>query len=212
MRGRGARGDRGDDPAAARPSGHVTRLVHAARWVSILAHPFVMIALLVTVAGWRFAPETQVFRSVLAVTIAVVVPVAILMLVQVRHGRWSNVDASNPEERGVLFIVALAALAALLTWLLLKDPRSFLVRGVIVTAILLAVVAVLTRWIKLSLHLAFAGMAAMALTLIGSRVGFALIGVVPLLCWSRLALSRHRPVELAFGLALGVLAGVALVV
>jgi hypothetical protein len=171
-----------------------------------------MIALLVAVVGWRVAPGGRALHAVLAVVVAVVVPVAILTFLQVRHGRWSNVDASDPGERGALFIVALAALAALLGWLLLRDPRSFLVRGVVVTAGLLGIAAVLTRWIKVSLHLAFAGMAATALTLIGSGVGFVLIGVVPPLCWSRLALSRHRPDELVSGLALGILAGVALVI
>jgi len=171
-----------------------------------------MIALLVAVAGWRLEPGGRALHAVVAVVVAVVVPVAILTFLQVRHGRWSNVDASDPNERGMLFIVALASLAALLAWLVLRDPRSFLVRGVVVTAALLAVAAVVTRWIKVSLHLAFAGMAATALTLIGSGVGYALIGVVPPLCWSRLALSRHRPAELVSGLVLGILAGAALVV
>src|SRR5437762_186397 len=126
-----------------------------ARWVSIIAHPFVMVALLTTVPALRQSPRAAV-GSVLLVVVGVVMPLAVLMFRQVRHGRWSNVDASKPSERPVLFVVAIAALVAVLGWLLLNDPRSFLVRGMLVTAGLFLVAALLTRWVKLSLHVAFA--------------------------------------------------------
>jgi hypothetical protein len=182
-----------------------------ARWISIIAHPFVMVAVLVAVAGWRLAPGSQALQAVLLVVVVTLVPLAILMVCQVRRGRWSNVDASHASERPILFLVALIALAALLGWLLLSNPQSFLIRGVIVISLLLVVATVLTRRVKLSLHLAFAGLTVSSLLLIGSAIGLTLIPVVPLLFWSRLALSRHRPLELVVGLLLGVLAGLALV-
>jgi hypothetical protein len=110
-----------------------------------------------------------------------------------------------------LFIVTLAGLAAGLAWLLLNDPQSFLVRGMLVMAAFFLLAAVLTRWVKLSLHVAFAALAATALCLLGSWVGYALVAVVPVLSWSRLALARHRVHELVVGLVLGVLGGIALV-
>jgi ABC-type Fe3+ transport system permease subunit len=73
------------------------------------------------------------------------------MFRQVRRERWSNVDASNPSERPVLFMVALAGLVAALGWLLLNDPQSFLVRGILVVAAFLLLAAILTRWIGLCL-------------------------------------------------------------
>lgn len=181
-----------------------------ARWISILAHPFVMVVLLVAVPAMRRSSGSAV-RPVLVVFIAAVVPIAVLMFLQVRRGRWSNVDASNPAERPVLFTVALAGLVAALGWLLVEDPRSFLVRGMLVVAVFLLVAALLTRWIKLSLHVAFAALAATSLCLMGSAVGYALVAVVPALFWSRIVLARHRVPELVAGLALGVVAGMALV-
>ena len=180
-----------------------------ARWVSILAHPFVMVALLVAVPTMRRSPGDAA-RSVLLVGIAVVVPIAVLMFLQVRRGRWSNVDASKPSERPVLFTVALAGLVAALGWLLLNDPQSFLVRGMLVVAAFLLVAAVLTRWVKLSLHVAFAALTATTLCLAGSAVGYALVAVVPVVFWSRIVLARHRVHELLVGLVLGVLTGVVL--
>lgn len=181
-----------------------------ARWISILAHPFVMVALLVAVPAMRQS-SSNVAQSVLLVTIAVVVPIAILMFLQVRRGRWSNVDASRPSERPILFLVAVAGLVAALVWLLLNDPRSFLVRGMVTMAAFFLLAALLTRWVKLSLHVAFAALAATTLSLLGSTVGYTLIPVVPVVLWSRIALARHHAHELAVGLVLGVLTGIVLV-
>jgi len=133
------------------------------------------------------------------------------MVRQVRRGRWSNVDASKSSERPALFMVALAGLIAGLGWLLFNDPHSFLVRGMLVVAVFLLLAAILTPWVKLSLHLAFAALTATALCLLGSLVGYALIAVVPVLFWSRLALARHRVHELVVGLVLGVITGIVLV-
>jgi hypothetical protein len=169
-----------------------------------------MVALLVAVPAMRESSGNAV-QSGLLVVIAVVVPIAVLMFRQVRRGRWSNVDASKPTERPVLFMVALAGLAAALGWLLLNDPQSYLVRGMLVAAGFLLLAALLTRWVRLSLHVAFAALTTTTLCLLGSAVGYALIAVVPLVFWSRVVLARHRVDELLVGLALGVLTGIVLV-
>jgi membrane-associated phospholipid phosphatase len=169
-----------------------------------------MTALLVAVAATRQSSGSAV-RSVLLVMLAVVVPVAMLMVRQVRRGRWTNADASNASERPVLFVVSMAGLAAAVVWLLLYDPASFLIRGLVVVAAFIVIAAVLTRWIKLSLHVAFATLTATALSQIGSPVGVALIPLVPVLAWARLVLTRHSLLEVAVGCVLGAATGLALV-
>jgi hypothetical protein len=181
-----------------------------ARWVSILAHPFVMAGLLVAIPAMRQSPGNTM-RSLLLFVLAVLVPVVALMVRQVRRGRWGNVDASRPSERPVLFMVTLAGMTAALAWLYFNDPHSFLVRGILVVGGFVLAAAVLTRWVKLSLHVAFAALTATALTLLGSVAGYAVIAVVPLVFWSRLMLERHRVHELLVGLVLGVVTGIALV-
>lgn len=184
--------------------------VHFARWISILAHPLVMVALLVAVPAMRRS-SAEAIRSLLVLVIAAVVPIAFLMFYQVRRGRRSNVDASNPSERPILFTFAVAGLVAGLGWLLANDPQSFLVRGMLVSMVFLFVAAFLTRWVKPSLHVAFVALAATTLSLLGSAVGYLLVAVVPVVFWSRIALARHRIRELVVGLVLGVLTGIALV-
>lgn len=181
-----------------------------ARWVSILAHPFVMVALLVVVPATRRS-STNTLGSGLLISAAVLIPVAILMVRQVRTGRWANVDASKPSERPMLFAVALTGLVCALGWLLLEDPHSPLVRGMLVVGAFLVLAALLTRWIKVSLHVAFAALTATALAMLGSTVGYGLVLVVPVLMWSRFTLSRHTVSELLVGLVLGIVSGVVLI-
>ena len=68
---------------------------------------------------------------------------------------------------------------------------------------LLGGAALVNRWVKASLHVGFAVMAAMTLILLGHVVGWALVPVVPALGWSRLVLGRHSPAELLAGGLLG---------
>jgi hypothetical protein len=169
-----------------------------------------MVALLVAVPAMRQSSGNAV-QSVLLVVIAVVVPITVLMFRQVRRGRWSNVDASKASERPVLFMTALAGLVAAVGWLLLNNPQSFLVHGMLVAAAFLLLAALLTRWVKLSLHVAFAALTATTLCLLGSALGYALVAVVPVVFWSRIALARHRVHELLVGLVLGIVTGIVLV-
>jgi membrane-associated phospholipid phosphatase len=105
--------------------------------------------------------------------------------------------------------VALAALAAVAGWLTLRDPASFFLRGASTVLAMLVVAAVATRWVKVSLHVAFAALAATVLTSSGSSVGYVMIPAVPAVAWSRLVLARHSAVELACGAVLGIAAGLA---
>jgi hypothetical protein len=179
-----------------------------ARWISIVAHPFVMVALLIAAPR---AGKSGSLRDLLLIAGAILLPLALLMTAQVRRRRWANVDASNPQERPILFAVAIGGAALTLVYLLLTDPESRLIGGIVISALFLALAALLTRWVKLSLHVAFATLTAAVLTLIGSPVGWYVAAVIPLLMWSRMKMGRHRPHELAVGFVLGAAAGFAMV-
>jgi membrane-associated phospholipid phosphatase len=184
--------------------------VTVARWISIFFHPFVMVG--VMVGGAAAARETpgETLRSVGVVALFTIVPLAVLMWRQVRRGRWEIVDASNRADRPLLFRGGGAALVALLAYLLLARPQSFLLRGVVTTLGMMAVSAVATRWSKVSLHMAFATLAATALTLMRAPLGYALLLALPAIVWSRLSLERHTPLEVALGTSIGAGAGLAI--
>ena len=131
-----------------------------ARWISIAAHPFVMASLMALGAGARAALLVAAFT---------VVPLAVLMLMQVRSGRWGDVDASQRQERPLLFAVAGLGLLALATYLALTQPVSPLLRGLLSPLVLLAGAALVNPWVKASLHVAFAVMAAATADHAGAR-------------------------------------------
>lgn len=177
------------------------------RWVSIVAHPFVTTLVLVGTVELDRGPVAA-GRALATVALLVVLPVAVLMSLQVRRGAWGTVDASHPRERPLLFMVGGAGILALLGYLAVAHPDSPLLRGAAGTLVMVAVCAVMTRWVKVSLHMATATLAASALVTRGAPVGWLLALVLPVLAWSRVALGRHRWIEVALGFAVGAATGV----
>lgn len=181
-----------------------------ARWVSVIGHPFVMVAVMVAAVALRHATRAEAARIVVIVIVITLVPIAILMIRQVRRGSWNNVDASNASERPVLFAVGIVGVAILIAYSLYFQPASFLVRGSIGVLMMLACCAFLVRWVKVSLHMAFCALAATILVLLDSPMGWAFLLFLPVLAWSRYALGRHRQHELVLGSAIGLATGLAI--
>ena len=181
-----------------------------ARWLSLVFHPFVMIGVMVGAAAAARQTAGEAVMSVAVVAMFTIVPLAVLMWRQVRRGRWENADASNRAERPILYVAGVLAIIALLAYLLLVRPQSFMVRGVVATLGMLAICAAATRWSKVSLHMAFASLAATALVLMQAPSGYVLLLALPALVWSRLTLRRHTPLELALGTIIGAGTGAAM--
>jgi membrane-associated phospholipid phosphatase len=183
-----------------RARGVATRLAWA---VSTVLHPFVVHRPL---SGWRRGRVARAGVVGGARRAGKIVPVAILMVVQVRRG-GGRTPTRRMSRRPLLYAVALAGLSAVVGWLIVRDPASFFLRGASMVLAMLVVAALATRWVKVSLHVAFVALAATVLTLSGSTAGYALIPAVPAVAWSRLVLARHSVAELMCGAALGLVAG-----
>ena len=129
---------------------------------------------------------------------------------QVRQGRWSHVDASDRSERRSLnrfLLVALLGSTALAFWL---GPSTELTLGLALSASMVAIAMLTSRWCKLSLHMAFAVFAAFLLLVNAPWwAGLAGLCFAAAVAWSRLALQRHVPRDLIAGALTGALAGIA---
>lgn len=185
-------------------------MITLARWLSIFAHPFVMVGVMVAGAALRIRPPGEAIGSVAMVGAFTILPLLVLMVRQVRRGVWQTADASHKAERRTLYAVGGIVALALLSFLLLFRSESFLIRGTAGILAMLAVCALVTRWIKVSLHMAFAALATTTLILIGSSTGWFLLPLVPALAWSRLTLGRHTLREVLLGLMIGVAAAAAI--
>jgi hypothetical protein len=125
------------------------------------------------------------------------------VVIQVKRGVWTDVDVSKQEQRPHMYLLAVGlgiASIAVLWWRGYPPPVLI---GMGSAAGMLATGAILNRWIKVSLHSAFAVYAVALPQLVLGLSGLALI-VIPLsVAWSRVAMGRHTKPEVLLGLALG---------
>jgi hypothetical protein len=125
---------------------------------------------------------------------------------QVRAGRWSHVDASVRHERKSLNVVlgGVCLLSAVLLWFLTRRPYMSL--GLALSGALIVIALLIARWVKVSLHAAFAAFATALLWPIKLAV-IAGVLLTAAVVWSRLVLGRHVAADVAAGLVLGAAAG-----
>ncbi|MBI3875205.1 MAG: hypothetical protein HY300_04440 [Verrucomicrobia bacterium] len=180
--------------------------IAVARLVSIAGHPFTFIVLLVLLP-FLLRGNTNALRVAGIVAAVGLLPLGLFMRRSWKSGRWQTVDASAPRDRPVAYLATFAVLLPLSLYFLLVEQSADLVRGSAVVGLMLAVGAGLNRWIKLSGHLAFAGFSCVIFTRIRLAYGLPVLLFIPLLAWSRIALSRHTFPEVIWGLALGLIAG-----
>ncbi len=177
-----------------------------ARAVSILGHPVVLVSVAAfTAASKQGAPltELRIIRLFLLVLALVVFG---FMWFQVRAGRWTHVDASARGERRSLnlFLVGLFVLSAVLLRYLLRSSQISI--GLALAAMLIIVALLLARWVKVSLHTAFAAYSAVLLWPLKLAVVAGIMATAAV-AWSRLALGRHGAADVGIGFILGVVAG-----
>ena len=184
-------------------------LIATARALSIVGHPAVLMPVAVAAAASGPGAPPQLMRVALSTAVVVAVIVGLYSLWQVRRGHWAHVDASHPAERSQLNLVlaGLLCAAAGLLWALGQPPA--VAAGPLLAALLVLLTHALRRWLKVSLHAAFALFAA---ALVWPHLpGTLAIGALALgVAWSRLVLRRHTLAEVLTGLWLGAAFGAAL--
>jgi len=180
--------------------------VAVARAVSIVGHPVVLVFVAALISASGRGASLQQLRWIGGSLATLGVIVLGFSYVQVRTGRWSHVDASVRNERNSLnvFLVVLCFLSALLLWLLTR--RLSMSVALALSGALVVVARLVARWVKVSLHAAFAAFATALLWPIKIAVVGGVV-VTAAVVWSRLVLGRHVAADVIAGLLLGVAAG-----
>ena len=183
------------------------RAVVFARWVSWIGHPLVFISLSVAIIiVLRLASRAglALFLTLLA---TLILPMALLLFLGTRSGRWSDTDVSIRAERVQFYprAIPISAMAVIALWLL--HAPALALRGAVVTLFLLVVAALINFRIKLSLHALFAFYSAIILFVVHPVVGAIAFALAFLVFWSRLYLGRHDLLETLVGASLGLLGG-----
>src|SRR6266403_249128 len=105
-----------------------------------------------------------------------------------------------------LIAIPLSALGTIVMWLA-NTPR-YILRGGMITLLLLIAAAIINHWSKVSLHALFATYCTVILFRVNIFCGSAALILAGLVFWSRLFLSRHTISENISGVALGSVGGI----
>ena len=171
--------------------------------VSFILHPFVVSPATMLVLAGR--------SSALGFTLAIVIPMFVLIARQVRRGHWTNYDVSVRTQRAGLFLPALILTLLAALAIHLKGDNPGLARGFVIAAAMIAVAMVANRFLKLSLHMMFAAFSGVAIGWTYPHSLPVIIALLVVLAWSRLKLARHTWLEVVAGTVLGFAAGLVLV-
>jgi membrane-associated phospholipid phosphatase len=177
-----------------------------ARAISIAGHPVVLISCAGLIAASAHGASPVQMRTI-GVTLAMLaVTVVAFTWFQVKAGRWAHVDASARAERSSLnwFLATLLLASAALVWFGLRNLHMSV--ALVLSATLIVAALLLARWVKMSLHVAFA---AFATSLLWPMTWAVVAGILvtAAVAWSRLTLGRHVAADVVAGLLLGTLAG-----
>lgn len=180
-----------------------------ARALSIIGHPALLMPLAIAVAATATEAPPQLLRVAFGSAVAVAAVVGLFSLWQVRAGRWLHVDASRPSERRQLTRLLAVLLGAIAVALWASGQAPAVTAGPLLVALPVVAAHALRRSLKVSLHAAYAVLAAALLW--PQLLGTALVGLLALgVAWSRLELRRHTRAEVLAGLLLGAASGAAL--
>ncbi|HSK74627.1 MAG TPA: hypothetical protein VK892_23205 [Pyrinomonadaceae bacterium] len=182
-------------------------LYQAARIISVLGHPFVLLPFTVFIVAFYELPPARAFTVGIITVFATVVPLLFIIRRKVAAGKWADHDISVPAERRDFYpiVIAVVAISCLVFWFL-DFPRPLLI-GIFISLILLLAAMFINRRSKISLHLIFITYCAIALTAVSFWVSASLILLAVALGWSRVVLERHSLTQVLSGALLGGFAG-----
>ena len=178
-----------------------------ARSLSILGHPLVVFPL----AGWiALASHTSSIQVLpLALTFFALLAFGVMLYswVQVRRGRWGHVDATLPRERRSLngFLLAAFSVSAVVLWF--QPHARGVALGLTVSCFLIGAAMLTSRWLKISLHVAFVVFASTILWQVSLALTAGALLFTAAVGWSRLELGRHSLAEVLVAAGLGFAAG-----
>ncbi len=179
-------------------------------WISVVAHPFVLVPAGILVVSVGRVGAARAFGFVVAVLLMTIVPMAFYIRRRLRKGRFSDYDVSRQKDRPELFTfgLGLMALAAAVFWW--TPGLRFLFPGTVAVTAMIVAAALINLWDKVSLHSAFAAYVVVFVAM--TSPGLSIAGAVVALAvgWSRVELGRHTRRQVALGLVLGTITGLGL--
>lgn len=179
------------------------------RILSIAGHPLILTPLAVTIATWRESAKSRIV--ILGLLAASMLAVTIHVVRRHRRGEVPDIDLSKREQRPAMFRVAIGSLVAVMLALHFTHANPAAFRGAAVATGLFVASAIANMRVKVSLHTAFAMLAAGIVWPANAVAGAVFAVVACIIGWGRVAYQRHTTIEVVIGLLFGSVAAVSLV-
>jgi len=172
----------------------------AARALSVAGHPFILIPLTVAAAS-----GSLFWGAVIAA--CTTIPLLLVIVRNVRSGKWSDVDVSRHDQRSGLYRAGLPLILACGVVLYFLGASPGMMRGLAAAAVIFAAGLIGNRWLKISMHMMFGGFCAVAISRSYPYALLPSLAFLALLAWSRWHLKRHTWTEIAVGTVIGLVCG-----
>ena len=174
---------------------------------STLGHPFVLLPLTVLLVSMCTASPARALALAVALASLAIAPLALLIRHKVRTGRWSDHDVSDRSHRREFYPIAIFVTAGSGVGLWLLGAPGIVVRGILVTLLLLIVASTLSRWSKISLHTTVGAFCTVTLVAVNMWVAGGALILAMAVGWARIWLERHTLWQVLGGAALGTVGG-----
>lgn len=170
-------------------------------------HPFIVsvvtlwLAQLLSGYGWLESLLWTLFSFSI-----VILPALVFILVQVKRGRYQDIDVSIRNDRYVLYLLGGSCLILMVILLIVFQAPAVAQRTLQAGLLSIVVGSVFNRFVnKLSLHVLTVAGCAVVLFLVSPIAGVTLALMSILVAWSRVYLQRHTIPEVIWGWVVGVL-------
>jgi hypothetical protein len=175
-----------------------------ARAVSFLLGPTFTLFPIIFISVAKFSHDYSHALKWTIISYAFVLPVVLFVIAGVILGYFSNFDVSKKEQRPLLFSFSAAVMFCYFLFIFIFNGPKILYVDLFAIVLGLIVIIFVNKWIKASIHLATLTSAVLFIEIVYKGYTFLLLGLIPLLAWSRVKTKEHSVKETIIGTVLGI--------
>jgi hypothetical protein len=175
-----------------------------ARAVSFLLGPTFTLFPIIFISVAKFSHDYSHALKWTIISYAFVLPVVLFVIAGVVLGYFSNFDVSRKEQRPLLFSFCAVVMLCYFLFIFIFNGPKILYIDLFAMILGLIVIIFVNKWIKASIHLATLTSAVLFIGIIYKGYTFLLLGLIPLLAWSRVKTKEHSVKETIIGTILGI--------
>jgi membrane-associated phospholipid phosphatase len=168
--------------------------------ISYVFHPLLVVIPTLVIAMVRLGSTLgqAIFWTILSIAI-VNLPMALLLLLGVRSGKYTDASVSVREQRTSIYAVGGTCLVILLVVLIIGKAPVVIIDCLISAVIATALGYWVNHYTKLSLHSAAMAGCTAVLLWTATLIGVIMAVFAPLVGWARIRLKHHTPVQILIG-------------